>query len=139
MMKGRDLFTHICLSQEDYNVWAHLAEMIVLLNISSKILIDQEICWSEVKWSHAVSNSEGKLCQTTHEYYEESFFNSKDDFMHKNLISIDVRLEDSVLSLKREDKHLFLDFIKKMLQWLSKDRKTVKKLLEDSWLQKKST
>jgi len=59
--------------------------------------------------------------------------------MHKDLIPTDVRLEDSILSLEGEDKRLFLDFIKKMLQWLPEDRGTAKGLLEDPWLQEKST
>ena len=59
--------------------------------------------------------------------------------MHKDLIPTDVRLEDSVLSLEGEDKRLFLDFAKKMLQWLPEDRKTAKELLEDPWLQEKKT
>ncbi|KUJ14194.1 CMGC protein kinase [Mollisia scopiformis] len=139
MMEGRDLFTHIRSSQGDYDVRAHLAEMIALLGAPPKILIDREIRWSEVKWSHAVPNLEGKLCQTAREYYGGPFFNSEGEFMHKDLIPIGVRLEDFVLSLEREDKHLFLDFIKKMLQWLPEDRKTAKELLEDPWLQEKST
>ena len=59
--------------------------------------------------------------------------------MHKDLIPTDVRLEGSILSLEGEDKRLFLDFIKKMLQWLPEERKTAKELLEDPWLQEKST
>ncbi|KAI9857138.1 MAG: hypothetical protein M1813_008629 [Trichoglossum hirsutum] len=125
--------------QGDYDVRAHLAEMIALLGAPPKILIDREIRWSEFKWSHAVPNSEGKLCQTAREYYGGPFFNSEGEFMHKDLISTDVRLEDSVLSLEGEDKRLFLDFIKQMLQWLPEDRKTAKELLEDPWLQEKST
>ena len=138
-MEGRDLFTHIRSGQGDYDVRAHLAEMIALLGAPPKILIDREIRWSKVKWSHAVPNSEGKLCQTAREYYGGPFFNSEAEFIHKDLIPTDVRLEDSVLSLEEEDKRLFLDFIKKMLQWLPEDRKTAKKLLEDPWLQENST
>ena len=80
-------------------------------------------------------NSEGKLCQTAREYYGGPFFNSEAEFMHKDLIPTETRLEDSVLSLEGEDKRLFLDFIKQMLQWLPEDRKTAKELLEDPWLQ----
>ncbi len=148
-MEGRDLFTHIRSSQGDYDVRAHLAEMIALLGAPPKILINREIQWSEVKWSHAVPNPEGKLCQTAREYYGGPFFNSEGklprscevnvlclrtkenanctisgEFMHKDLIPTEVRLEDSVLSLEGEYKRLFLDFIKKMLQWLPEDRKT---------------
>jgi serine/threonine protein kinase len=59
--------------------------------------------------------------------------------MHKELIPTDVRFEGSVLALDGEDKRLFLDFIKRMLQWLPEDRKTAKELLEDPWLQENST
>jgi len=48
-------------------------------------------------------------------------------------------LEDTVLSLEGDDKHLFLDFIKNMLQWLPEDRRTAKELLEDPWLQEENT
>jgi hypothetical protein len=34
-----------------------------------------------------------------------------------------------------EEKGLFLNFVRKMLQWLPEDRKTAKELREDSWLQ----
>jgi len=59
--------------------------------------------------------------------------------MHKDLIPTDIKLEDSVLSLEGDDKRLFLDFIKNMLQWLPEERKTAKELLEDPWLQEKSS
>jgi len=76
MLEGRDLFTNICSSQGDYDARAHLAEMIALLGAPPKLLINREIQWSKVKWSHAVANAEGKLCQTAREYYGGPFFNS---------------------------------------------------------------
>ncbi|CZT46548.1 related to protein kinase [Rhynchosporium secalis] len=139
MMEGRDLFTHIRSSNGDSDARAHLAEMIALLGAAPKILIDREIRWSEVKWSHAVPNPQGKLCQTTREFYGGSFFNCEGEFMHKDLIPTGVSLEDSVLSLEGEDKRAFLSLIKKMLQWLPEDRKTAKELLEDPWLKARST
>ena len=139
MMEGRNLLTHIRSSQGDYDVRAHLAEMIALLGAPPKILVDREIRWSEIRWSHAVPNSEGKLCQTAREYYGGPFFDPEGEFMHKNLIPADVTLDNSILSLQGEDKRLFMDFIKKMLQWLPEDRKTAKELLEDPWLQQIST
>ncbi|XMA15014.1 hypothetical protein WAI453_007805 [Rhynchosporium graminicola] len=139
MMEGVDLFTHIRSSNGDYDARAHLAEMIALLGPAPKILLDREIRWSEVKWSHAVPNSQGKLCQTAREFYGGPFFNCEGEFMHKDLIPTCVSLEDSVLSLEGEDKRAFLSFIKKMLQWLPEDRKTAKELLEDPWLKAKST
>jgi hypothetical protein len=72
-MEGRDLFTHIRSGQGDYDVRSRLAEMIALLGAPLKILTDREIRWSEVKWSHAVPNLEGELCQTAREYTEGLF------------------------------------------------------------------
>jgi hypothetical protein len=60
-MEGRDLFTHIRSGRGDYDVRAHLAEMIALLGAPPKMLINREICWSEVKWSHAVPNSKASF------------------------------------------------------------------------------
>ena len=51
--------------------------MIALLGPPPKTLIDREIRWSQVKWSHAVPNAEGELCQTAREYYGGPFFNSE--------------------------------------------------------------
>ena len=138
-MEGKNLFTHMRSSQGDYDARAHLAEMITLLGAPPKTLIDREIRWSKVKWSHAVPNSEGKLSQTAREYYGGPFFSSDGEFMYKDLIPTHVRLEDSVPSLEGEDKRLFLDLIKQMLQWLPEDRKTAKELLEHPWLQEKSS
>lgn len=54
--------------------------------------------------------------------------------MHKELIPTDLSLAESVTSLEGEEKRLFLDFARKMLQWLPEDRKTAKELLQDTWL-----
>jgi len=138
-MEGRDLFTHIHSNQGDYDVRSHLAEIIALLGAPPKILIDREMSWSEVKWSHAVPNSGGKLCQTAREYYGGPFFDTRGEFLHKDLIPTNAGLAESVLSLEGEDKRLFLQFIKEMLQWLPEDRKTARELLEDPWLQENVT
>lgn len=139
MMEGRDLFTHTRSSKGDYDVRAHLGEMIALLGTPPKILIDRELYWSEVKWSRTFLNSEGRRCRTAREYYGGPFFESTGEFLHKGLIPTDVRLDDSILSLGGEDKRLFLDFISKMLQWLPEGRKTAKEFLDHPWLQGVST
>ena len=138
-MEGRDLFLNLRSSNGDYDVRAHLAEMIALLGSPPQKLIDRELYWSEVKWSHAVPNSEGKLCQTAREYYGGPFFKSDGEFMHKGLIPTEIKLEDSVLSLRGKEKRLFLDFIRMMLQWLPENRKTAKELIEHPWLQEGSS
>ncbi|OCL03204.1 CMGC protein kinase [Glonium stellatum] len=143
MMEGKDLFKHIRSSKGDYDVRAHLAEIIALLGPPPKGLLDREKLWSDIKWGNAVLNSDDKLCQTTREYFGGPFFNYEEqsanpflsgEFMHKDLIPTDVSLEGSVLSLEGDDKRLFLNFARKMLQWLPEHRKTAKELLEDPWL-----
>ncbi|KAJ9198984.1 hypothetical protein DTO021D3_8558 [Paecilomyces variotii] len=104
MMEGKDLFKHIRSSKGDYDARAHIAEMIA------------------------------KLCHTAREYFGGPFFNSEGEFMHKDLIPTDVSLEGLVYSLEGDDKQLFLNFVRKMLQWLPEHRKTAKELLEDPWL-----
>jgi len=88
----------------------------------------------------AFFNSEGKLprsCQANVLHLRTKQNDNPSisgEFMHKDLIPNNVRLEDSVLSLEGEDKRLFLDFVRKVLQWLPEDRKTAKELLKDPWL-----
>jgi serine/threonine protein kinase len=139
MMENRDLFTHLSSSQRHYDVGAHLGEMIALLGPPPKELIDREMSRHKVKWSHAVSSSEGRLSQTAREFFGGPFFYPDGEFMDKDLIPTDVRLEDTILSLEGEDKRLFLDLIRRMLQWLPENRATAKELLGDPWLQYKST
>ena len=76
-MENKDLFRHIRSSQGAYDPRAHLAEMIALLGPPPKTLIDRERRLTGVKWSHAVPNAEGELCQTACEYYGGPFFNSE--------------------------------------------------------------
>ncbi len=75
MLEGRDLFQHIRSSQGDYDAQAHVAEMIALLGPPPKGLLDREKTWNDIKWDHAVLNSNGKPCQTAREYFGAPFFN----------------------------------------------------------------
>jgi hypothetical protein len=77
MIEGKDLFQHIRSIQGDYDVRAHVAEMIALLGPLPKELLDREKLWSDVEWDHAVQNPDGKLCQTAREYFGGPFFNSE--------------------------------------------------------------
>lgn len=134
LVEGEDLFQHVRSSQGDYDVRAHLAEMIALLGAPPQTLIDREISWSEVKRSHAVPNSKGKLSQTAREYYGGPFFTPEGKFKHESLIPSVAKLEDFILSFEGEERQVFLDFIKNMLQWMPEDRKTAKELLQHPWV-----
>jgi hypothetical protein len=43
-------------------------------------------------------------------------------------------LEKEEDNLEGEEKIIFLQFLRKMLQWLPEDRKSAKVLMEDPWL-----
>lgn len=45
-------------------------------------------------------------------------------------------LEDVEENLNGQDKELFLNFVKSMLQWEPEKRKTARELLDDPWLTK---
>lgn len=46
----------------------------------------------------------------------------------------DISLENSEKQLDGENKALFLDFIRKTLQWVPEKRQTARQLLNHSWL-----
>jgi len=76
-MEGKDLFKYIRSSRGDYDVRAHLAEVIALLGPPPKGLLDREKLWGDIKWGTAVLNSDNKLCQTARKYFGGPFFNSE--------------------------------------------------------------
>jgi serine/threonine-protein kinase SRPK3 len=43
-------------------------------------------------------------------------------------------LEDEEENLQGEEKTMFLQFLKKMIQWAPEDRRSAKELMEDPWL-----
>ena len=47
-------------------------------------------------------------------------------------------LENSITKLEGEDKRLFLNFVRKMLQWDPKKRSTALELLDDPWVDRAS-
>ncbi|KAH6719717.1 kinase domain-containing protein [Leptodontidium sp. MPI-SDFR-AT-0119] len=133
LLENKDLFTSVHSADGKYNSQAHLAEIIALLGPPRK-LIDQERDRRTWKWGTAIENAESKLCDSASTYYGGPFFDSKGEFMHKDLVSSHLHLTDSVTSLQGSEKSHFLAFVRKMLQWLPEDRKTARELLEDPWL-----
>ena len=45
-----------------------------------------------------------------------------------------IRTEDEEENLEGEEKKVFIQFLKKMTQWLPEDRLSAKELMEDLWL-----
>ncbi|MCJ1384038.1 hypothetical protein MMC17_007154 [Xylographa soralifera] len=87
----------------------HLAEMIALLGPPPKELLDRGA--------------------KTPDYFDE---NGK--FLFQELIPKNFTFEELEKYLDTEDKKLFIDFMKCMLQWLPEKRKTAKELVDHPWL-----
>ncbi|KAJ5415176.1 hypothetical protein N7465_003871 [Penicillium sp. CMV-2018d] len=138
LLEQRDLFSMTHDSQGHYSPTAHLAEMIALLGPPPKELTIREREGLTWKWAPAAQNASGKSCTTASEWFGGPFFDGNGEFLHKDLIPRGLRIEDTVEALQGEQKDEFLNFAKKMLQWLPDDRKTARQLIEDPWLSEDS-
>jgi serine/threonine-protein kinase SRPK3 len=75
------------------------------------------------------------LCNRVEDYFGGPFWDfDAGDFLYRDLILSDLRVEDSLPSLSDEERMEFLGFAKGILRWLLDDRKSAKELLEHSWL-----
>lgn len=77
------------------------------------------------------------LLAICHRYYTDKSHHYKKpgEFLHKHLIPENQALEDTVTYLLKDtEKDEFLDFARKILQWLPENRKTAKELADDPWL-----
>lgn len=157
LVERKDLFRQIHSSNGHYSSLAHIAEMIALLGLPPKELIDREKEGLRWRFRPEVENSEGKLCGNASEFYGGPFFDSEGtisrilsnidkttidfylgEFKHKHLVPDGVNLSESVVSIEGEDKKQFLIFVRKMLQWLPEKRLSARELLEDQWLSRES-
>ncbi|KAJ5521352.1 hypothetical protein N7527_005467 [Penicillium freii] len=90
------------------------------------------------KWAPAAQNASGKSCTTASEWSGGPFFDGNGEFLHKDLIPRGLRIEDTIEALQGEQKDEFLNFAKRMLQWLPDNRKTARQLIEDPCLSEDS-
>ena len=57
------------------------------------------------------------------------------NFRYPDLVPRNFTFENSLQEIQGEDKNLFVDFAKKMITWLPKDRATAQELLLHPWLE----
>lgn len=67
-----------------------------------------------------------------------TYFDENGNFRKPELIPKDYTFEHSITSMKGEEKALFIDFAKKMIQWDPEDRWTAKQLLDHPFLTKET-
>ncbi len=73
-MEGRDLFTNIEDEQGHYNVHAHLAQMIALLGLPPKALLQREGKFRKLTFAPDIQNPEGQPCSNACQYFGGPFF-----------------------------------------------------------------
>lgn len=108
LLEGKKLCDGFDPEYNKYTSCAHLAQLIALCGCPPKELLDR-----------------GKLTSR--------WFESNGVFKRQNLIPQGITLENSI-NMEGEDKKLFIEFVRKMLQWLPENRSTAKELLADPWL-----
>ncbi|KAK2850744.1 hypothetical protein FQN49_005361 [Arthroderma sp. PD_2] len=134
LLEGRDLFIPPIDSLGNYRPDAHLAHMTALLGPPPQELIRREREGMGPKWDSPVKSPTGEMCSSAAEWYGGPFFDQNGEFLHRYPIPTGISLEDTVTCLEGEKKEQFLEFARKMLQWLPEDRKTAKELIDDPWL-----
>ncbi|KAF2189938.1 kinase-like protein [Zopfia rhizophila CBS 207.26] len=108
LFEGKHMFNQR-LPNRDLSSAAHLARMITLLGPPPMDLLQR-----------------GKV--------SEDFFD-KDGRHVADIVIPATSLESEEENLEGEEKALFLQFLRSMLQWEPRDRKSAKELIEDPWLQ----
>ncbi|PGH15528.1 CMGC/SRPK protein kinase [Helicocarpus griseus UAMH5409] len=136
ILEGRKLFRHIHDTQGSYDAKAHLAEMIGLLGPPPPELVKRYHSWRGFKWPETIKQGE-KLYDTAEEWFGGPFFDDDGDFLYPDMIP-DRKLADSLppcLLVEEEKERVnFLSFVKAMLAWLPKERKTPRELIEHPFL-----
>ena len=73
-MEGKDLFIDLKDKQGQYNVHAHLAQMIALLGPPPITLLQREKICRKFTFTPEVQNPEGRLCRNAYQYFGGPFF-----------------------------------------------------------------
>ncbi|MCJ1473818.1 hypothetical protein MMC13_002469 [Lambiella insularis] len=110
LFEKEHMFNGIDPADKEYSERFHLAEMIAYLGPPPPEFVKRSRFYSE--------------------YFDE-------DGKWDSAIEIpNLSLEDSEANLHRQNKKLFLEFVRKMLRWVPEERQTARELLEDPWLNK---
>ncbi|KAL4810442.1 kinase-like domain-containing protein [Aspergillus unguis] len=139
LISGKELFCHIHDDQGRYDPRRHIAEMIALLGPPPPEIIQRYQYMQGYAWPEPVRREDGKVCETSEDYFDGPFFDDNGRFLYEDLIP-NRKLEDTVPSfLEGEEKESFLDLARNMLIWHPDYRKRAGELAEHPFLQGKKT
>lgn len=135
LIQGKELFRQVHDAQGHYDAKSHLAEMIALLGPPPPELVARSHSIRGYKWPEPIKQGEGKICESSEQYFSGPFFDEDGKFLYDDLIP-DRKITDTLPVMER-DRESFLSFVKSMLAWLPEQRKTAGELMEHPFLQLK--
>ncbi|KAM3418249.1 hypothetical protein BST61_g4250 [Cercospora zeina] len=131
---GKDLFPSLRTADGKYDAVKHLARIHAILGAPDPALITQR-SRSGWRWSPAIENQHGELCEDACSFYSGPFFDSvSGNFLHMNVVPALQSLHSLVGLVDGGDKAVFVDFISKMLTWDPTERLRARDLLDHPWL-----
>ncbi|KAJ0422767.1 hypothetical protein BJY00DRAFT_279405 [Aspergillus carlsbadensis] len=136
MIEGKELFQQIHDQQGRYDAKRHVAEMIALLGPPPPEIIEMYQCMRSYLWPQPVRREDGRVCETSEEYFCGPLFDINGRFLHEDLVP-NRKLGGTVSLLEGEERDAFLDFAKGMLVWHPGWRKTADELAKHPFLQPK--
>ncbi|KAI9148882.1 Serine/threonine-protein kinase SRPK [Paramyrothecium foliicola] len=134
LLQDINLFNGLFDADGKYDARVHLAQMISLLGPPPEQLVQRERQFRNLAFEDAVPNPQGRMVKTVCDYWGGPFFDSHGEFLYKELIQQDHKLEDTVTEIEGFEKEQFLDFARSMLHWLPEKRKTAAQLLEHPFI-----
>ncbi|KAK2761528.1 hypothetical protein FQN53_007676 [Emmonsiellopsis sp. PD_33] len=133
LVQGTGLFSQGFDDPSPYQVKAHIADMISLLGPPpSKVLIHSETL-AHTRWPKPYTDEMGRECWSPWEYFDGPLFDEQGGYLHGSLIAAR-SLEDEVTALNGQEKHDFVAFMGRMLEWNPENRASAQELITHPFL-----
>ncbi|CAG8360929.1 unnamed protein product [Penicillium salamii] len=135
IIEGTELFTQVQDAEHRYDPKSHIAEMVGFLGSPPKPILKRMDALAQASFVEdgPLSVDDGPFYRTPRELYGGPYFDEEGNFLYEDLIP-KRKLEDTVPSLKGEEKELFLSFARGMLTWDPSARKTAAELAQHPFL-----
>ncbi|KAF7193467.1 Serine/threonine-protein kinase SRPK [Pseudocercospora fuligena] len=128
LLEGEDLFGRIWEHDRKYDGRRHIGSMIALLGPPPSDLLEREKYYREDFYPRKSPGFEPWT------YWGGPYFDKEGHFKWPELIPEKLDLTTMMASLEGEDKQMFLDMLRSMLQWDPNERASAKELLDHPWL-----
>ncbi|KAI1124798.1 kinase domain protein [Nemania abortiva] len=133
LLENTSLFGRPAGEDSEYDAHVHLARMVSMLGPPPEKLICRERMYRNAEISLPVYNSRGERFTNMNKYWGGPFFTDDNQIYRTELIKEGRELSDTVTELAGQEKEVFIDFARNMLQWLPEDRPTAQDLLQHAF------